>query len=118
MDPLPRIFKIRQKIASPRLADVEKEMNVLLDHFNLAMKVKPGERVAITAGSRGIRDNAKVLKVIATRLKSLGAAPFVVPCMGSHGGGTAEGQVKMLDGGRLDEIRNPGLYRRKHLFSG
>lgn len=96
MDPLPRIFKIRQKIASPRLADVEKEMNALLDHFNLAMKIKPGERVAITAGSRGIRDNPKVLKVIATRLKSLGAAPFVVPCMGSHGGGTAEGQAKML----------------------
>jgi hypothetical protein len=96
MDPLPPIFKIRQKIAISRLADVEKEMNTLLDHFNLAMKVKPGERVAITAGSRGIRDNAKVLKVIATRLKALGAAPFVVPCMGSHGGGTAEGQVKML----------------------
>jgi hypothetical protein len=96
MDPLPRIFKIRQKIASPRLADVEKEMNALLDHFNLAMKVKPGERVAITAGSRGIRDNPRVLKVIVTRLKALGAAPFIVPCMGSHGGATAEGQAKML----------------------
>jgi len=96
MDPLPRIFKIRQKIVSPRLADVAKEMNALLDGFNLASKVKPGERVALTAGSRGVRDKAKVLKVIATRLKALGAKPFVVPCMGSHGGATAEGQVKMI----------------------
>jgi hypothetical protein len=96
MDPLPRIFKIQQKIASPKLADVEKEMNSLLDKFGLAGKVKPGERIALTAGSRGIRDKAKVLKAIAGRLKALGAKPFLVPCMGSHGGATAEGQVKML----------------------
>ena len=96
MDSLPRVFKIRQKIATPRLADVEKEMNALLDGFGLSRKVKPGERIALTAGSRGIRDKAKVLKVIVTRLKALGAKPFLVPCMGSHGGATAEGQVKML----------------------
>ena len=96
MDFLPRIFKIRQKIATPRLADVEKEMNALLDGFGLSRKVKPGERIALTAGSRGIRDKAKVLKVIVARLKALGARPFLVPCMGSHGGATAEGQVKML----------------------
>jgi hypothetical protein len=96
MDPLPRVFKIRQKIASPKLADVEEEMNSQLDRFGLAGKVKAGERIAITAGSRGIRDKAKVLKVIVSRLKALGAKPFIVPCMGSHGGATAEGQVKML----------------------
>ena len=96
MDSLPRIFKIHQKIEAPRLADVEKEMNGLLDRFGLSGKVRPVERIALTAGSRGIRDKAKVLKVIATRLKALGAKPFLVPCMGSHGGGTAEGQVKML----------------------
>ncbi len=49
MDSLPRVFKIRQKIASPKLADVEKEMNALLDRFGLAGKVKSGERIAILA---------------------------------------------------------------------
>ena len=96
MDSLPRIFKIHQKIEAPRLADVEKEMDGLLDRFGLSGKVRPGERIALSAGSRGIRDKAKVLRVIATRLKALSAKPFLVPCMGSHGGGTAEGQVKML----------------------
>jgi len=96
MDPLPRIFKIHQKIATPKLADVEKEMNNLLDRFELSKKVKAGERIALTAGSRGIRDKAKILKVIVGRLKALGAKPFLVPCMGSHGGATAEGQVTML----------------------
>lgn len=96
MEKWPRIFKIHQKIATPRLADVEKEMHSLLDRFNLSAKVKPGERIAITAGSRGIRDKAKILRVIVSRLKSLQAKPFIVPCMGSHGGATAEGQVKVL----------------------
>lgn len=96
MDPLPQIFKLRQKTASPRLADIEGEMHALLNGFGLAQKVKPGERVAITAGSRGIRDKARILKVIVSRLKDLGTEPFIVPCMGSHGGGTAEGQVEML----------------------
>ena len=96
MDRLPRVFKIHQKINVPRLPDVEKEMNTVLDRFGLSGKVRSGERVALTAGSRGIRDKAKVLKVIATRLKALGAKPFLVPCMGSHGGATAEGQVEML----------------------
>ena len=96
MDSLPRMFKIHQKIEAPRVSDVEKEMNHLLDGFGLDGKVKPGERIALTAGSRGIRDKAKVLKVIAGRLRALGAKPFLVPCMGSHGGGTPEGQVQIL----------------------
>ena len=96
MDRLPRVFKIHQKINVSRLPDVEREMNALLDRFGLSGKVRSGDRVALTAGSRGIRDKAKVLKVIATRLKALGAKPFLVPCMGSHGGATAEGQVEML----------------------
>jgi hypothetical protein len=96
MDPLPRVFKIHQKINVARLPDVEKEMNGLLDRFGLSGKVRSGDRIALTAGSRGIRDKAKVLKVLAARLKALGAEPFLVPCMGSHGGATAEGQVEML----------------------
>ncbi len=96
MDTLPRMFKIHQKINAVRLPDVEKEMNGLLDRFGLSGKVRSGERIALTAGSRGIRDKAKVLKVLASRLKALGAEPFLVPCMGSHGGATAEGQVEIL----------------------
>ena len=138
MDALPRIFKIHQKIEAPRLADVEKEMNGLLDRFGLSGKVQAGERIALTAGSRGIRDKAKVLKVIATRLKALGAKPFLVPCMGSHGGGTAEGQVKMLrhlgiteeyvgapivvfhggEGDRANQFRHARAHRQEYLRAG
>ena len=97
MEYLPKIFKIRHKIDAPQLEDVEKKVNELLDQFGLSQKVKKGERIGLTAGSRGIKDKPKVLKTIVSRLKDLGASPFIVPCMGSHGGATAEGQIEVLE---------------------
>ena len=97
MENLPKIFKILQKIEAPRLENIEKRVNELLDQFELSKKVKKGERIGLTAGSRGIKDKPKVLKTIIERLKDLGTFPFVVPCMGSHGGATAEGQIEVLE---------------------
>jgi hypothetical protein len=61
-------------------------------------RVRPGARIAVTAGSRGIHDLVPVVKAAADWLKSVGAEPFVVPAMGSHGGATADGQREMLAG--------------------
>jgi hypothetical protein len=97
MEKLPKIFKIHQKIDAPHLEDVENRVHELLDQFELTKKVKRGERIALTAGSRGIKDKPRVLKTIVDRLKDLGASPFIVPCMGSHGGATAEGQIEVLE---------------------
>ena len=62
----------------------------------LRSRVTPGMSVAITAGSRGIHDKPAVVRAAGQWLRSLGADPFVVPAMGSHGGATAEEQVQML----------------------
>jgi hypothetical protein len=97
MKDFPRIFKIRQKIDAPHLKDIEKRVNELLDQFELPKKVRKGERIGLTAGSRGIKDKPKVLKTIIDRLKDLGTSPFVVPCMGSHGGATPRGQIEVLE---------------------
>jgi hypothetical protein len=59
-------------------------------------RVAPGDRIAVTAGSRGIRDIAAVVRAAVAWLRDAGAEPFVVPAMGSHGGGTAEGQRAVL----------------------
>jgi hypothetical protein len=56
-----------------------------------------GPRVALTAGSRGIRDLAPALRTVAEVLRGLGCRPFVAPCMGSHGGATACGQLAQLE---------------------
>lgn len=96
MENFPKMFKIRQKINAPRVENIERRVNELLDQFEIQKKVKRGERIALTAGSRGIKDKPRVLKTIVERLKDLGASPYLVPCMGSHGGATAEGQTEVL----------------------
>jgi hypothetical protein len=64
----------------------------------LRAQIRPGARIAVTAGSRGIHDLTTVVKAAVDWLKSVDAEPFVVPAMGSHGGATAEGQREMLAG--------------------
>ena len=66
-------------------------------------RVKAGDRVAITAGSRGITGLPLVLKTIASEIREAGGEPFLFPAMGSHGGATAEGQRDMLAGMGITE---------------
>ena len=96
MQPPLKIFKIRQRFANPCLTDVDAKVNALLDGFELAKKVQKGQRIGLTAGSRGIKDGQRIFKVLIERLRTLGASPLIVPCMGSHGGATAEGQLTVL----------------------
>jgi len=96
VETFPKIFKIRQKARAPKLKDVKRELTSKLEGFEPIRNIREGERVGLTAGSRGIRDNPKVLKVLIDHLKTVGASPFIVPCMGSHGGATAEGQIEVL----------------------
>jgi hypothetical protein len=63
----------------------------------LRARVRPGETVAITVGSRGIAHIATITKAIVGHFQKLGAQPFIVPAMGSHGGGTAEGQRAIVE---------------------
>jgi hypothetical protein len=92
----PLMFRVRQTFERPRVADVAAEVEKELASLRLAERVRPGQTVAITGGSRGIANIARILKAIVDHFKRLGARPFIVPAMGSHGGGTAAGQVGVL----------------------
>ena len=92
----PRMLRLSQKFEGPELGDVEDETCSQLAALQLGNKIRPGESVAITAGSRGIANLASIIKAATRHLKEIGAEPFVVPAMGSHGGGTAEGQQEIL----------------------
>jgi Lactate racemase N-terminal domain len=63
----------------------------------MASRIKEGDRVAVAVGSRGISSAVEVTRSLVGWLRSLGADPFLVPAMGSHGGGTADGQVQVLE---------------------
>ena len=93
----PRMLRLRQEFDSQRVEDVGSEVACQLEGLGLAEKVKPGQTVAITAGSRGIANIATIIRTAAEHLRGLGAQPFIVPAMGSHGGGTAEGQRGILE---------------------
>ncbi|GAB4137815.1 MAG: lactate racemase domain-containing protein [Planctomycetaceae bacterium] len=93
----PRMMRIRQKFEAPRIADVPAEVEKELAALKLGEKIQAGETVAITAGSRGIANIAEIIKAIVDHCKKLRAVPFIVPAMGSHGGGTADGQRKIIE---------------------
>ena len=93
----PRMLRLRQEFDVQRVDDVGSEVASQLESLRLGEKVKPGQTVAITAGSRGIANIATVIRAAAEHFRGLGAQPFIVPAMGSHGGGTAEGQRGILE---------------------
>ena len=93
----PQVFRVRQNFEAPRVDDVPGEVRAQLARLELGGKVRPGQSVAITAGSRGIANIHLVIRAIVEHLHGLGARPFVVPAMGSHGGGTAEGQREVIE---------------------
>lgn len=93
----PRMIRVRQKFDARRIADVPAEVAAQLATLKLGNKVKPGQTVAITAGSRGIAHIGQIIRTAVDHVKSLGGVPFIVPAMGSHGGGTAAGQLQILE---------------------
>jgi hypothetical protein len=92
--PFPRLLRVRQRFDAPRLDDVAGAAAAALEA--LRPRIFTGMRVAITAGSRGIADKPAVVRAAGQWLRSVGAEPFAVPAMGSHGGATAEGQLRVL----------------------
>lgn len=97
---LPRMFHAAQRFADTHIKREEIESAIFheIRRSGMALRVKSGMRVAITAGSRGIRNVDEITRSIAAFVKSRGAIPFIVPAMGSHGGATAEGQTELLAG--------------------
>jgi len=103
MPDYPQIFRVRQTFERPQVTDIPGEVASQLASLSLQKSVKPGQAVAITAGSRGIANIQLVIKAIVDHFKGLGAKPFIVPAMGSHGGGTAEGQQEIIEGYGITE---------------
>jgi hypothetical protein len=97
----PSFFRVRQKFARPLERDLPAAVRRELAPF--LGRVRPGQRVAITGSSRGIANQALVLRECVKTLAEAGAAPFVVPGMGSHGGATAEGQIGVLAAAGITE---------------
>ena len=98
---LSKVYKVKQKFEKKKIDDVRGD---LIKKLNAkSWDIKKNQKIAITAGSRGISHYELLLKTIVDFVKSKGAIPFIVPAMGSHGGATAYGQEKMLKNLGIDK---------------
>src|SRR5438445_424117 len=91
----PRMVRVKQRFAGPTLPDVQAAVRQAL--ATITLSVRAGESVALAVGSRGIVNIDAVVRATVDDLKARGARPFIFPAMGSHGGGTVEGQRSVLE---------------------
>jgi hypothetical protein len=94
--PLPDLVLLRQHFPRPQLTDITEHITRTLEKSEVATRITPGTRIAIGVGSRGVANIALIIRALVSSLRSYGAAPFVFPAMGSHGGATPAGQVEVL----------------------
>ena len=103
--PLPTMYHASQHFNSTQSEreDIEKTIFAEIRRRGMDRRIQPGMRIAVTAGSRGIRNVDEITRSVVAFVQSCGAEPFIVPAMGSHGGATAEGQREMLAGYGITE---------------
>ncbi|PLS09706.1 lactate racemase domain-containing protein [Neobacillus cucumis] len=94
--PVPKMAKVKVNFENNKIDDLGTELKKKLSQEKIQQKVKPGMEIAIAVGSRGLDRIVELTAVTVQFLKDLGAKPFIVPSMGSHGGATAEGQREVL----------------------
>ena len=96
--PIPRMVRIRQNFDKSHIPaeDLAPTVTRELDRPEIGGRILPGQKIAITCGSRGISHYAVMAKAMVDFVKSKGAEPYIVAAMGSHGGATAQGQSQIL----------------------
>ena len=92
----PRLIPVRQNFPDRRLTDIPGTVHSELAASGFGAALKPGSRIAIGVGSRGISNIATIVKAAVDFWKSKGMQPYLFPAMGSHGAATAEGQADVL----------------------
>ncbi|HRJ45323.1 MAG TPA: lactate racemase domain-containing protein, partial [Caldilineaceae bacterium] len=100
---------VRQRVSTEEVADVAQTVRAGMAALPLSGQVKPGMRVCVAVGSRGISCYAEVVGAVVQSLLDVGADPFLVPAMGSHGAATAEGQRDVLLGYGMGKLGVPIL---------
>jgi hypothetical protein len=92
----PKMALVRMSLYEKEIEDISKKVATSMASLSLDKKIRPGQTIAVAAGSRGIDRIDQVIKSCVDVLKEMGAKPFIFPAMGSHGGATAEGQKNLL----------------------
>lgn len=92
----PDFYKVEMNYPHYGLNNIESELLQTLDAVLQNGTIKSGDSVAVCIGSRGINNLPEIVQIVCRRLNKIGAKPFIIPAMGSHGGATAKGQTEVL----------------------
>lgn len=95
-DTVPEFARVSFDIERSRMDDLSAEIDRTLEQRGVLQRIRPGDRIALTASSREITNLKWILRRLCERVKQHGGHPFIVPAMGSHGGATAIGQKRSL----------------------
>ena len=93
---LPNMFYVQQTFLRPQVIDIPAAINDALCSLHVDQKIRPGQKIGITVGSRGIQNLLPILRTTVEFIKELDCEPFLLAAMGSHGGGTEHGQKDVL----------------------
>lgn len=93
---LPKVAHVKCEFDRSEVEDVAAALLKELERPEISCCIKPGMKIAVGVGSRGLASLETMVKTLVKKLQDLGAKPFIVPTMGSHGGATAEGQKAIL----------------------
>lgn len=93
---IPRMVRVRQIFEDEHIEDIEGTIAREFSRKAIRATVKPKMSIALTVGSRPICRLDLIIRSLVSELRKMGASPFVIPAMGSHGGGTAEGQLRII----------------------
>ena len=93
---IPKMVRIREKYEDDKIDDVKAHLINELDSLEIDRQSLRGKKIALTVGSRGIPSLPVLVRTMCDKLKEWGAEPCIIPAMGSHGGGTVEGNVQIL----------------------
>lgn len=105
IDDFPRFARAVRHRDPPQVDDVAATTRAAIDDIPVFDELDDEATVAVTAGSRGIRDMPELIVATVDELQLRGFKPFVMPAMGSHGGATAEGQRDVLASYGITEER-------------
>ncbi len=95
--PRPEMHRVQQIFDKTSLEGVEEALKGELAKESVASRIRPGMKVAVAVGSRGIKNLYLIVKTVVDELKARGASPYIVSAMGSHGNGTEVGQREVLE---------------------
>lgn len=100
---IPKMFPVQQNFNHEKIEDVAFEVRSRLEQSGVEDTLSAGMKICVTASSRGIDQQALILREIVRFLKDHRCKPFIIPAMGSHGGATARGQQAVLEGYGITE---------------